>query len=101
MDKPLANVDNKKIQKILEKTMNYHWETIHISGEENKICDALSRLCTRICFDSHKYKTPGPRLLKMSKVASVRIKQMEKYYPLVQKLAKEASMDPEYIEMMN
>ena len=81
--------------------MNYHWETIHISGEENKICDALSRLCTSICFDFHKYKTPGPRLLKMSKVASVRNQQIEKSDPLVQKIAEEAHMDPDYIEMMN
>ena len=78
IDKPFTGVDNKKIQKILEKAMNYHWETIHISREENRICNALARLCTRICFDSHKYKTPGPRLLKMSKVATVRNKQMEK-----------------------
>ena len=61
MDKPLADIDNRKIHKSLEKSMNYHWETVHISGEENKICDALARLCTRICFDCHKYKTPGPR----------------------------------------
>ena len=72
-----------------------------ISGEENKICDALSRLCTRIFFDGHKYRTPGPILLKMCKVASVRKRQMEKNDPLVQKIAEEANMDPEYIEMMN
>ena len=71
MEKQFADVKDKKIQKILEKTMNYHWETIHIKGDENRICDALSRLCTRICFDSCKYQTPGPRLLPMSKVASV------------------------------
>ena len=29
MDKPLADI--KKVQKILEKAQNYHWETIHIS----------------------------------------------------------------------
>ena len=37
----------------------------------------------------------------MSKVASVRKKQMEKNDPLVQKIAEEANMDPEYVEMMN
>ena len=40
-EKPLADVENKKIQKILEKAMNYRWETIHIKGDENRICDAL------------------------------------------------------------
>ena len=81
--------------------MNSHWETIHINGDENRICDALSRLCTRSCFDSYKYITPGPRLMRRSKVASVRKKQMEKSDPLVQKIAEDANMDPEYIEMMN
>ena len=37
----------------------------------------------------------------MSKVAAVRRKQMEKSDPLVQKIAEDANMDPEYIEMMN
>ena len=67
MEKPLADIQNQKIQKILDKAQNYHWETIHISAEENEICDSLSRLCTRICFDGHKYQIPRPRLLKMSK----------------------------------
>ena len=40
MDKPLADIQNQKIQKILDKDQNYHWETIHISAEENEICDA-------------------------------------------------------------
>ena len=40
--------------------------------------------------------TPGPRLMRMSKVATVRKRQMEKNDPLVQKIA-----DPNYVEMMN
>ena len=67
MEKNLAEVGNKKLQKILETASNYHWETIHISEDDNKICDALSRLCTNICFDFHKYMIRSPRLLKMSK----------------------------------
>ena len=43
MDKPLADIKNIKIQKILEKT--------------------------------HKYKTPGPRLMEMSKVAERRLER--------------------------
>ena len=72
MDKPLADIENRKIQKILMKAQNYYWETIHIEGENNEICDALSRLCTQICFDGKDYATPPPRLMRMSKVASVR-----------------------------
>ena len=37
----------------------------------------------------------------MSKAARIRKKQMEKNDPLVQKIAEEASIDPEYVEMMN
>ena len=37
----------------------------------------------------------------MSKAAAVRKRQMEKKDPLVQKIAEEASIDPEYVEMMN
>ena len=81
MEKPLADIKNQKVQKILDKAQNYHRETIHISSEENEICDALSRLCTKICFDGHKYQIPRPRLLKMSKAAVVRKKQMEKNDP--------------------
>ena len=39
--------------------------------------------------------------MKMSKVATVRRKQMEKSDPLVQIIAEETNMDPEYLEMMN
>ena len=37
----------------------------------------------------------------MSKVAAVRKRQMEKKYPLVQKITEKASMDPDYVELMN
>ena len=37
----------------------------------------------------------------MSKIATVRKKQMEKNDPLVQKIAEEACLDPQYVEMMN
>ena len=59
----------------------------------------LYPVCTKICFDDHKYHIPRPKLLKMSKVATVRKRQMEKMDPLVQKIAEEASMEPEYMEL--
>ena len=99
--KPLADIENVKIRKILEKAQNYHWETQHIPAEENEICDAFSRLCTQVCFDGHNYDTPKPRILKMSKVAKVRRQQMEKMDPLVQRIAEEANLDSEYVEMLN
>ena len=101
MEKYLTDVDNKKLQKILETASNYRWELIHISGEENRICDSLSRLCTKICFDSHKYLIRSPRLLQMSKKATIRNKQLERDDPLVMKIAEEANMDSDYVEMMS
>ena len=73
---------------------------MHISGAK-KIWDALSRLCTEICFDSHKYIIRSPRFLQMSKKATIRNKQLERDDPLVMNIAEEANMDPDYIEMMN
>ena len=37
----------------------------------------------------------------MSKKASIMNKQLEKEDPLVLKIAEEANMDPDYIDMMN
>ena len=41
------------------------------------------------------------RKLRMSKVMKVRRQQMEKLDPLVQRIAVEANLDTEYIEMLN
>ena len=41
MEKPLADIKNLKIQKMLEKAQNYHWEALHISSYKNEICDAF------------------------------------------------------------
>ena len=45
--KPLADITNRKLQKIMEKSANYSWSLTHIKGKTNKITDALSRLCTQ------------------------------------------------------
>ena len=60
MDKCLADVDNKRLQKILETASNYRWELKHVKGSENNICDALSSFCTKVCLDSHKYVIRSP-----------------------------------------
>ena len=101
MKKPMADIENGKIRKIMEKVQNYHWETVHIPAEYNEICDAFSRLCTQICFDGHNYDTPKPRILRLSKAMKVRRQQMEKLDPFVERIAEEANLDPDYIEMLN
>ena len=99
--KPLADITNRKLQKIMEKSANYSWSLTHIKGKTNKITDALSRLCTQVCLYSHYYETPRPRLLPLSKRATVRTKQLEKDDPLVENLANEGNIDLEYLNMMN
>ena len=99
--KPLADINNRKLQKIMEKAANYSWKLTHIKGSKNKIADALSRLCTKVCLYSHYYETPTPRLLPLSKRATVRTKQLETDDPLVENIANEGNLDVEYLAMMN
>ena len=100
-NKQLADITNRKLQKIMEKAQNYAWKLTHIKGESNKIADALSRLCTQVCLYSHKYKNIKPRLLNLSKRATVRQKQMEHDDPLIMNIANEGNIDLEYLSMLN
>ena len=88
-------------QKIMEKAANYSWQLTHIKGTTNKIADALSRLCTKVCLYSHYYESPKPRLLPLSKRAMAQAKQLEKEDPLVENIANEGNLDIEYLSMMN
>ena len=99
--KSLADIENKKIQKIMERAANYNWKLTHIRGTRNKICDAFSRLCNQVCLYSHYYETPTPRLLPLSKRATVRTKQLETDDPLVVNIADLGNLDVEYLSMMN
>ena len=101
MDKYLEDVDNKKLQKIQENAGNYNWVLNHIKISHNKICDALSRLFTKVCPDSHDYVTMSSRLLQTSKREAIRMKQLEMEDPLVMKIAEEENMDLEYLEVLN
>lgn len=84
--KTLADITNRKLQKIMKKTQNYAWSLTQIKDETNKIEDALSRLCTQICLYSHHYENRKPRLLNLSKRATVRQKQLESDDPLVENM---------------
>ena len=99
--KPFADIENKKLQKIMERAGNYNWKLTHIRGSKNKICDAFSRLCKQVCLYTHKYDTPSPRLLPMSKRATVRAKQLEQEDPLMLNTMEEGNLDLEYLSMMN
>ena len=43
MEKCLADEDNRKVQKILERAANNIWKLTHIKEKHNNICDVLSR----------------------------------------------------------
>ena len=100
IEKPLADITNKRHQKILTRIQNYNLKGVHIPGLENKICDCLSRLC-RAVTKTHHYPLPAPRLLPMSKRASVHAKQLEIQDPLVADLAVAGAADPQYVAMLN
>ena len=92
MGKHLAVIENRKLQKLPEKAANYSWKLQYIKGKEKKIADALSLLCTKISLYSHKNKSKNPRLMSMSKRATLRLKQLETEDPLVMQLAEDSSV---------
>ena len=48
MKKPIADIQNRRHQKILIRLQNYNFEGTHIAGVNNKIADTLIRLCRKI-----------------------------------------------------
>ena len=100
MEKPIADVRNPKHQRILTRLQLYNFEKIHIPGLQNKVCDALSRLCQNVMRTHHAPSEP-PRLLPMSKRAHWHKKQLEVEDPLVMELAQAGSVDSSYVSMCN
>ena len=100
LKKPLCDIQNKRLQKILMRVSYYNFHTTHIPATSNKIADALSRLCGIIAKTNHS-PCDNLRLLPMSKKAEVYRKQLEIEDPLVMRLAEQAGLDLEYVEMVN
>ena len=100
MKKPLCDLNNKRLQKIMMKIMSYNFNPHHIRAAENRLADALSRLCGLVSKINH---TPcdNIRLLGMSKKASIYKKQVEVEDPLVLQLGIQAGLDLEYVEMVS
>ena len=86
LKKPIVDIQNRRHQKILIRLQNYNFEGTHIARVNNKIADALSRLCRNI-ISTHHYPQTMPRILPTSKRASIREKQLEVLDPLVVELA--------------
>ena len=43
-NKPLCDIENKRLQRILIRAQNYNFNAHHVPAENNEICDALSRV---------------------------------------------------------
>ena len=92
LEKPIANISNRRHMKILSNLMSYRFNPCHIPGVSNKIANALSRLCRQVVQTTH-YPAQMPRILSMSKRASVHKRQLEVLDPLVQELAEAGAAD--------
>ena len=82
------------------RIQSYSFQPEHIAGKDNRICDALSRLC-RLVTETHHYPLPTPRILPMSKKASTHVKQLEILDPLVIDLAAAGAEDATYVYILN
>ena len=89
LNKPLCDINNKRLQKILMNVQFYNFNPHHIPATSNKLADALSRLCGLVSKINH---TPcdNIRLLGLSKKASIYRKQVEVEDPLVLQLGIQA-----------
>ena len=70
LNKPLCDIENRRLRRILSKTQNFNFNPIHVAGVTYRITDCLSRLCGVVSKTEH---TPDDnlRLLPMSKKAEV------------------------------
>ena len=100
LKKPLCDIQNKRLQKILTRVQYYNFNTHHIPGTSNKIADALSRLCG-IVAKTHHSPCDNIRILAMSKKADIYRKQLEVEDPLVIQLGIQAGLDLDYVEILN
>ena len=57
LNKPIADIQNRRHQRILTRLMNYNFKGHHIPGVDNKIADALSRLCRNVVSTHHYSRT--------------------------------------------
>ena len=99
LGKPLCDIENKHLQKILIRAQNYNFVGHHVPAERNEIADCLSRLCGVISRTEH---TPDHNILlpPMSKKASVYRKELEIRDLLVERIAEVEGRDFDYINML-
>ena len=99
LKKPLCDIQNKRLQKILTRVQYYNFNTHHVPGTSNKISDALSRLCGIVAKTHH---SPCDNIIQaMSKKADIYRKQLIVEDQLVIQLGIQAGLDLEYVEILN
>ena len=100
MKKPLTEITNLKHQKLMLKLQAYAFTTVHIKGVQNQIADCLSRLCSKVVKSIYS-PDEVPRILSISKKASIRRKQLECQDPLVLELGEIVSHCEKYLQCLN
>ena len=76
LHKPLCDIENKRLQRILIRAQNYNFVPHHVPAERNEIADALSRLCVVVSRTDHS-PDDNIRLLPMSKWTAIYKKLLE------------------------
>ena len=99
LHKPLCDIENRRLQKILIRAQIYNFVPHHVPAERNEIADALSRLCGVVSRTEHSPED-NIRLLPMSKRAAIYKKELEIKDPLVESLAEAGGKDFDYINML-
>merc|ERR1712030_241238 len=98
--KNLGDIQNKRIQDMVAKLMCYNFKFHHIPGKSNKIADCFSRMTWRIRETEH-YDIADPILADHATIKKVgRKTRIQKKDPRVEKLAKAASTDIQYLVMV-
>ena len=101
LSKDLTKIKNPKHHRILTSIQHIIFKEVqHISGSNNQLADALSRLTTTLRLEGEEMVQDKPRILGLSSCRARLIKQLDTEDPLVQNLAAIASLDEEMIEMM-
>ena len=99
LQKPLRDIENKRLQRIFIRAHNYNFVPHHVPAERNEIADCLSRLCVVISRTEHTLDD-NIQLLPMSKRAAVYKKELEIKDPLVERLAEIGRRDFDYVNML-
>ena len=102
LEKELSDIKNARLARMLEEIMIYNLTFKHVSGRDNVMADALSRLC-RKTYEAGHFPISQPRILEnleTAKSAASTKESADTADPLVKRLGEMAAEDLEYMEMV-